>query len=362
MDDRTFTNNNQVPFGQEPSDLLKQFIEELAEEIVLNGVAFDNYKKSLRRYCEYEHFDGDGLIANLTEFFDNMEELKSSASKAAVKLAHLQARECYISASAVDKLVEGLATVRANKAKEEAEREKRKRAESERKAKEEAERRAREEAERKAKEESGKKQATGELNGHGWVDLGLPSGTLWATCNIGASKPEDYGDYFAWGETKPQSGNVDNWNSYKYANGSYDKLTKYCSKSDYGDNGFTDNQTTLQTGDDPATSWGSGWRTPSKAQWDELLANTTNKWTTQNGVKGRLFTAKNGQTLFLPAAGYLWGSELHYAGSSGYYWSRSLDTDNPSDAWGLTFNSGGCYMNRHGDRRYGFSVRPVRQN
>ena len=309
----------------------------------------------------YANALGDGLIANLTEFFDNMEELNSSASKAAVKLAHLQARECHISASAVDKLVEGLATVRANKAKEEAEREKRKRAESERKAKEETERRAREEAERKAKEESEKKQTTGELNGHKWVDLGLPSGTLWATCNVGATKPEEYGGIYAWGETGTK--NTFNWTTYKYSKRYTDKLTKYCSKSDYGNKGFTDSLTELQTGDDPAAAnWGSGWQTPSDEQWKELLANTTNKWTTQNGVEGRLFTSeKNGQTLFFPASGYQCGTELIRAGSSGVYWSRLLYTVSPCFAWRLGFCSCDCGMG--GSNRYeGISVRPVRQN
>ena len=206
---------------------------------------------------------------------------------------------------------------------------------------------------------------TGSANGHEWVDLGLPSGTLWATCNVGASKPEGYGSYFAWGETKPQSSNTYNWNTYKYAIGTTrddPKLTKYCSQSKYGDNGFTDDLTTLQSGDDPATAnWGSGWRTPSTSQWDELLSNTVNQWTTKNGVAGRLFTSKkNGQSVFLPAADGRWDSELHLAGSNGYYWSRSLNTDGPRYAWYLYFNSDGCNM-IYIDRDNGFSVRPVRQ-
>ena len=200
-------------------------------------------------------------------------------------------------------------------------------------------------------------------NGHEYVDLDLPSGTLWATCNVGASKPEGYGDYYAWGETKTKS--VYDWETYKYANGDdYHKLTKYCCNSENGDNGFTDNLTTLQAGDDPATSnWGSGWHTPSKSQWDELLANTTNTWTTQNGVKGGLFTSKkNGQTLFLPAAGYRGGSELYDASSESYYWSRSNFTHYSGHAWGLRSNSGGCDMFRYGyGRDSGFTVRPVRQ-
>ena len=187
---------------------------------------------------------------------------------------------------------------------------------------------------------------------HAYVDLGLPSGTLWATCNMGASKPEDYGHYYAWGETSTKS--TYNWNTYKYANGNFNKLTKYCSESDRGNNGFTDHLTTLQTGDDPAASWGSDWRMPSKDQWNELLENTTNKWTTQNGVEGRLFTAKNGQTLFLPG----WDSEDFVAGRGGSYWSRSLYTDLPSTAWSLHFSSGGCHMG-NGYRIDGFCVRPV---
>ena len=200
---------------------------------------------------------------------------------------------------------------------------------------------------------------TGTANGHEWVDLGLPSGTLWATCNIGASRPEDYGNYYAWGETSTK-GTYD-WSTYRHANGASNRLTKYCNSSDFGNNGFTDNLTTLQSGDDPAAyNWGGGWYTPSKTQWDELLANTTNQWTTRNGKSGRLFTSKkNGQTIFLPATGYRWVSGLRYAGSRGGYWSRSLYSGRPSHAWHLYFDSGYCDMG--GDSRdNGFTVRPVR--
>lgn len=203
---------------------------------------------------------------------------------------------------------------------------------------------------------------TGTSNGHEYVDLGLPSGTLWATCNVGASKPEDYGSYFAWGETSTKT--TYNWDTYKYANGNYDKLTKYCSESDFRNYGFTDNLTTLQGSDDPATTnWGSGWRTPSKAQWEELQNNTTSKWTTRNGKQGRLFTAKNDQSVFLPASGNRWDSEYsesNDAGSYGVYWSRSLRTDYNSNAWYFYSGSSGCNV-RNGGRDYGFSVRPVRE-
>ena len=208
-------------------------------------------------------------------------------------------------------------------------------------------------------QEQPQQSLTGTANGHDYVDLGLPSGTLWATCNVGASKPEGYGNYYAWGETSTK--NTYNWSTYKYANGDYNKLTKYCGKSDYGNNGFTDNLTTLQSGDDPTiVQWGNGWRTPSSSQWRELMDNTTNKWTIKNGVKGRLFTAKNGQTLFLPAAGYRSGSELRYAGSRGAYLSNSLGINGPTSTSELYFSSDDC-VTSGGRRNLGYPVRPVRQ-
>ena len=201
---------------------------------------------------------------------------------------------------------------------------------------------------------------TGTPNGHDYVDLDLPSGTLWATCNVGASKPEDYGGYFAWGETSIKETYTDA--SYKYSNGAWNRLTKYCNKPEQGNLNFTDNLTTLQSSDDPATAnWGSGWQTPSKAQWEELKNNTSQQLTTRNGVKGMLFTSKtNGQTLFLPAAGHprSGGGEVLFAGLIGYFWSRSLNTDNPSNAWFFTFQVG-CFTNNDG-RTQGFSIRPVR--
>lgn len=210
------------------------------------------------------------------------------------------------------------------------------------------------------------------VNGHEYVDLGLPSGTFWATCNVGADEPEDFGNYYAWGETKMKT--TYNWTTYKFANGNWDNLTKYCNDSGYGNNGFTDNLTTLQSCDDPATTnWGNNWHTPDKAQWDELRDNLTHDWTMQNGVSGVIFTAKNGQTLFLPAAGVRWDSDLVGAGSRGDYWSRSLDTLNfdhhhPYAAWHLYISSelwadgkrafGVLEYHRDG----GYSIRPVLGN
>ena len=195
---------------------------------------------------------------------------------------------------------------------------------------------------------------------HEYVDLGLPSGTLWATCNVGADTPEDYGHYFAWGETQPKD--TYNWNTYQYCMGSNNTLTKYCNNSSYGYNGFTDNLTTLLPEDDAATAnWGNGWRMPTKEEWQELYQNTTHTWTTQNGVNGRLFTASNGNSLFLPAAGYRLDGSLGYAGSLGDYWSSSLYTGYPYYAWGLNFNSVDSGMD-YSYRDYGWSVRAVRSS
>ncbi len=195
---------------------------------------------------------------------------------------------------------------------------------------------------------------------HEYVDLGLPSGLLWATCNVGADAPEEYGDYFAWGETQPK---IDyNWNTYQYYNGSYNTMTKYCTNASYGYNGFTDNLATLLPEDDAATAnWGNGWRMPTKEEFEELYDNTTVTWTQQGGVNGRLFTATNGNSLFLPAAGALWDNELGGAGGDGYYWSSSLYTDEPDGAWDFSFGSYNARVNV-GSRGSGLSVRAVREN
>ncbi len=195
---------------------------------------------------------------------------------------------------------------------------------------------------------------------HEYVDLGLPSGTKWATCNVGANAPEEYGDYFAWGETQPKD--IYDWSTYQYCMGDQYMLTKYCTDASCGYNGFVDNLTTLLAEDDAATAnWGSGWRMPTDEECNELYQNTTVTLTTQNGVNGRLFTAANGNSLFLPAAGYRDGGSLGRTGDYGLFWSGSLYTDNPSSAWFFYFISNDFGMN--GDHRYyGQSVRPVRSS
>ena len=194
---------------------------------------------------------------------------------------------------------------------------------------------------------------------HSYVDLGLPSGTLWADRNVGAASPEDYGDYFAWGETTTKSDY--SWSTYKYANGANDKLTKYCSRSDYGNNGYTDSRTTLERSDDAAyQNWGSQWCMPTQEQFQELKDKCTWKWTTRNGKNGYQVTGPNGNTIFLPAAGCRAGTYLNYDGSDGGYWSSSLGTDGSTGGRNLYFNSGVVNPDGWSLRRSGFSVRPVR--
>lgn len=197
---------------------------------------------------------------------------------------------------------------------------------------------------------------------HDWVDLGLPSGTLWATCNVGAENPEDYGDYFAWGETIGYNGGKTTFNgvTYKYARGTSDTLTKYCTDSSKG---TVDGKTELDPEDDAATAnWGSNWQIPSYEQCEELLdeSYTYSTWTTQNGVDGRLITSKiNMKTIFLPAAGFRRDTSLLTAGRFGYYWSRSLGTDDSQDGRVLDFSSGSVNT-YYSSRYFGQSVRPVR--
>ncbi len=203
---------------------------------------------------------------------------------------------------------------------------------------------------------------------HEYVDLGLPSGTLWAKCNVGATAPEEYGDYFAWGETDPKTDY--SWSTYKYGSSS-DQLTKYCNSSDYGKDGFTDNLVTLEASDDAATAnWGSDWRMPTKTEMEELMTECTCSWTTDyngTGVAGYIVSGKaegNTNSIFLPAASYRIGTEPPSSiGSFGYYWCSSLNTGNYRNyaAWAIRiFSDFGANndMNFY-DRYYGLSVRAV---
>ncbi|MBR5323853.1 MAG: hypothetical protein IKV14_03405 [Muribaculaceae bacterium] len=190
-----------------------------------------------------------------------------------------------------------------------------------------------------------------------YIDLGLPSGIKWATCNVGATTPEGYGDYFAWGETSPKT--IYEWSTYKYCNGDKYSMTKYCVNSYYG---TVDNKTKLQLSDDAArVNWGGNWRMPTSEEQAELrnTSNCTWTWTTKNGVKGYKVTSKkNGNSIFLPAAGCRLDGGLYSAGDYGYYRSSSLGTDDSYYACYLVFNS--SYVDWNDYNRYsGLSVRAV---
>ena len=194
--------------------------------------------------------------------------------------------------------------------------------------------------------------------GHEYVDLGLPSGTLWATCNLGANSPEQYGDYFAWGETAPKE--VYTWTTYKWCNGTNNTLTKYCTNSSCGYNGFVDNKTELEPSDDAACAYYPDGCMPSVEQIQELCDCCTWQWTEMNGVNGQLVTGPNGATMFLPAAGHRYDNQLKHVGSSCYYWSRTIFPNYPYYyAFRLYFTS---ELVDWGiiSRMYGFPVRAVR--
>ena len=185
-------------------------------------------------------------------------------------------------------------------------------------------------------------------NGHEYVDLGLPSGLKWATCNVGADSPEGYGNYYAWGETTTKSDYLSN-NSATYG----------LSISQLQSQGYIDGSGNLAPSHDAArANWGSSWRMPTKEEQQELIDNCTWTWTTQNGVNGYKVTGPNGNHIFLPAAGYRDGSSLYLAGKDGYYWSSTPFESSSNTAWLLYFHSGYLRMGTCG-RSYGPPVRPV---
>ena len=192
------------------------------------------------------------------------------------------------------------------------------------------------------------------VDGHEYIDLELPSGTLWATCNLGAANPEEYGGYYAWGETEEKS--EYSWDTYKWCNGSSNTITKYCSESIYG---TVDSKAILEADDDVAgTMWGDNWRVPTANELQELFENCIWSYGNLNGTDGYWVTSKyNGKSIFLPAAGCRQGKEIRYCGIFGYYWSAT------SCNGGIRAYSTRFYNNHTGrdeyERFYGFTVRPV---
>lgn len=194
-----------------------------------------------------------------------------------------------------------------------------------------------------------------------YVDLNLPSGTLWATCNVGANSPEEYGYYYAWGETSNEKaypiGNKSSftWTNYQFCRGSYDTLTKYNTIYIFG---LVDNKEVLEPADDVATvKWGSEWRMPTNEEFQELVDRCTWVWTTQNGVNGCIVIGTNGNYIFLPAGGEMYPT-IRNVGKYGYYWTSTLHNGNCHCAYGPYL-----YETDHGiglpTRCDGRNVRPV---
>ena len=195
------------------------------------------------------------------------------------------------------------------------------------------------------KTSSKKEESYGYINGHEYVDLGLPSGLKWATCNVGADSPEEYGDYYAWGETET-----------KYEDG-YDEDNCDLYGEDIEDIGGDPDY-------DVATSeWGDDWRLPTEEDFDELVEECEWRWMKKKGVYGMRVKGPNGNSIFLPAAGYRDGSSLYGAGESGYYWSSTPgDYDHDCYAFSLYFYDGDEYVDEYVDdydRNDGLTVRPV---
>lgn len=196
---------------------------------------------------------------------------------------------------------------------------------------------------------------TGTHGDHEWVDLGLPSGTKWASTNVGASSPSDYGNFYAWGETSTKSRY--DWSNLRYClDSTGEKFSKYVTDSKYGN---VDGKKELDLSDDAAyVNWGSGWRMPSLDQIKELKEKCKWTWTSMGGHNGYKVVGPNGNSLFLPAAGCSFGMGSESVGSYGYCWSRSLYLGDQWGAYYLSFYSVN-YGWDYNTRRTGRSVRPV---
>ncbi len=201
---------------------------------------------------------------------------------------------------------------------------------------------------------------TGYANGFGYVDLGLPSGTLWAYTNLGASLPYEHGEYYAWGETTTKA--AYDWTTYQYCNGDSASITKYCSDATFGNGGFTDQLTTLESSDDAATvNRSSSWRMPTQTDFQELYDNCRRTYRYLGGTNGYLLTGPNGNSIFLPDAGNIIGSEINGTtvgnGDFGDYWTSTLGSS-PYQAYIVWFYSDD-FSGDVCERYFGLSIRPV---
>ena len=196
-------------------------------------------------------------------------------------------------------------------------------------------------------------------NGHSYVDLGLPSRLKWAKCNVGAASETEYGDYFMWGSTKPNTADEFSWANAPFNGGAetFDEDYFTAHKSEWLD----DNDNLKPEYETATQIMGGDWRMPTETEFQELLSGTTNEWITINGVNGRKFTGSNGNSIFIPAAGFRINGSVLNVGYYGSVWSSSLYASNPSSAWSLNFDSDGNRGMNGSNRYLGRSVRGVRK-
>lgn len=339
MEDQSLFTNSQ---SKVISEGLQNFIDSMVEEIVLEGKPFNTQKKYLKKFSENEGLDFDKLESDIITFIEVLDSLKKAFSKLQVKLAEEKGRDCHISAEMVEKLIKHSSLPKANE------------------------------------KTTGNKfvskkwlwvalcsiitvgialffflndsvnvsEPTGMTEGHGWIDLGLPSGLKWATCNVGASTPSELGEGYAWGETTIKTKDEYTWQSYRFRleGDSEDnvKLKKYNTESIRG---IVDNKMKLDECDDIAhVKWGGNWRMPTSEDINELLDNCTFEWGSLDGVKGCKVTSRiNGKSFFLPKTHQIggaeyWTSTLYSSTSSGAY-CLFLLPDNDNQLTGRTGNN-----------------------
>ncbi len=196
---------------------------------------------------------------------------------------------------------------------------------------------------------------------HQYVDLGLS--VKWATCNIGADKPEDHGEYFSWGETENKR--INNWETYRFTEEDKNQISKYCSNSQYGWHELADSLSALEPDDDVAhKKWGGNWRIPTKAEMKELLDNCTWTWTARNDINGYLVTGKKpgytDRSIFIPVTGTYYDGKIFNPHKQGSYWSRDCGTVYPADAYTLELSVREASVGMR-SRCESIAVRPVCQ-
>ena len=297
------------------------------------------YSESINKYEQAQIYEKKYTGTEYSKEFDKRASSKIEAANEAEQA--YKAEQARLEKARLEK--EQKEREAAEKARLEKERKEREAAET---ARLEKERKEREAAEKARLEKERQQPGTAEYNrthgsksGHDWVDLGLPSGIKWATSNVGASRPEEYGDYFAWGETREKS-IYDFDNSVAFGKNISDIK---------GDSRY----------DAARANWGGSWRLPTKAELEELEENCTWSWTTQGGKQGCKVTGPNGNSIFLPAAGFRCGTSLGLAGERGDYWSSTPNASDANSACCLRFNSSIQHVGSSDHYYYGRSVRPV---